>query len=304
YTSSAYNRRPWDIPLVRERFEHVMRESGLKQDSHSGKALKHILETLPRDELFQSGEDELLRLATGILGLQERVRSKLFLRPDRFGRFYSALVYLPRDRYNTDLRLRIEALLKRALHADHVDTNMQVGESPLAQLHMIVRPRAGEKVELDQAALEAELADIVRNWHDDLRDALVAEHGEQEGLALASRYGRPLPTAYLQEAGTAVAADDVRHLSSLKGADDLALSLHRHHDGVGGLRLKFYRQGSDITLSDALPMMENMGLRVITEHPYLLRIAGAPTYLQDFEVESVLDFDIEAVGHAFEDAFL
>src|SRR5690606_7350011 len=232
------------------------------------------------------------------------VRSKLFLRPDRFGRFYSALVYLPRDRYNTDLRLRIEALLKRALHADHVDTNMQVGESPLAQLHMIVRPRAGEKVELDQAALEAELADIVRNWHDDLRDALVAEHGEQEGLALASRYGRPLPTAYLQEAGTAVAADDVRHLSSLKGADDLALSLHRHHDGVGGLRLKFYRQGSDITLSDALPMMENMGLRVITEHPYLLRIAGAPTYLQDFEVESVLDFDIEAVGHAFEDAFL
>ncbi|HZW17995.1 MAG TPA: NAD-glutamate dehydrogenase, partial [Luteimonas sp.] len=174
YTSSAYNRRPWDIPLVRERFEYVMRESGLKPNSHSGKALKHILETLPRDELFQSGEEELLKLTTGILGLQERVRSKLFLRPDRYGRFYSALVYLPRDRYNTDLRMRVEALLKRALHADHVDTNMQVGESPLAQLHMIVRPRAGEKFELDQAALEAELADIVRNWHDDLRDALVA----------------------------------------------------------------------------------------------------------------------------------
>src|SRR3546814_785267 len=146
--------RPWDIPLVRERFEHVMRESGLKPDSHSGKALKHILETLPRDELFQSSEDELLKLATGILGLQERVRSKLFLRRDRYGRFYSALVYLPRDRYNTDLRMRVEALLKRELHADHVDTNLQVGESPLAQLHMLVRPRAGEAVELDQAALE------------------------------------------------------------------------------------------------------------------------------------------------------
>ncbi|GAA3917630.1 NAD-glutamate dehydrogenase [Luteimonas lutimaris] len=304
YTSSAYNRRPWDIPLVRERFEYVMRESGLKPNSHSGKALKHILETLPRDELFQSGEEELLKLTTGILGLQERVRSKLFLRPDRYGRFYSALVYLPRDRYNTDLRMRVEALLKRALHADHVDTNMQVGESPLAQLHMIVRPRAGEKFELDQAALEAELADIVRNWHDDLRDALVAVHGEHEGLALASRYGRPLPTPYLQEAGTDIAVDDVRHLSSLAGPDDLALSLHRYHEGVGGLRLKFYRQHNDLPLSDALPMMENMGLRVITEHPYLLQIDGTPTYLQDFEVESVREFDIGAVGHAFEDAFL
>ncbi|MDN5780780.1 MAG: NAD-glutamate dehydrogenase [Luteimonas sp.] len=304
YTSSAYNRRPWDIPLVRERFEHVMRESGLKPTSHSGKALKHILESLPRDELFQSSEDELLALATGILGLQERVRSKLFLRRDRYGRFYSALVYLPRDRYNTDLRMRVEALLRRELHADHVDTNMQVGESPLAQLHMIVRPRAGEKFELDQAALEAELADIVRNWHDDLRDALVAANGEQEGLALAARYGRALPTSYLQEAGTGIAAEDVRQLASLQGPDDLALGLHRHHAGVGGLRLKFYRQSNDIPLSDALPMMENMGLRVITEHPYLLQVDGAAAYLQDFEVESTREFDIDAIGHVFEDAFL
>ncbi|MGN7725058.1 NAD-glutamate dehydrogenase [Luteimonas sp. 22616] len=304
YTSSAYNRRPWDIPLVRERFEYVMRESGLKPNSHSGKALKHILESLPRDELFQSNEEELLALATGILGLQERVRSKLFLRRDRYGRFYSALVYLPRDRYNTDLRKRVEALLKRALHADHVDTNMQVGESPLAQLHMIVRPRAGENFELDQQALEAELADIVRNWHDDLRDALVAASGEQEGLAQAVRYGRALPTSYLQEVGTEVAADDVRHLASLQGPDDLALSLRRQHAGVGGLRLKFYRQNNDIPLSDALPMMENMGLRVITEHPYLLRIDDTQTYLQDFEVEAAREFDIGAVGHVFEEAFL
>jgi len=304
YTSSAYNRRPWDIPLVRERFEYVMRESGLKPNSHSGKALKHILESLPRDELFQSSEEELLALATGILGLQERVRSKLFLRRDRYGRFYSALVYLPRDRYNTDLRMRVEALLRHELHADHVDTNMQVGESPLAQLHMIVRPRAGEKFELDQAALEAQLADIVRNWHDDLRDALVAANGEAEGLALAARYGRALPIAYLQEAGTGIAVEDVRQLASLRGPDDLALALHRHHAGAGGLRLKFYRRNNDIPLSDALPMMENMGLRVITENPYRLSIDDTATYLQDFEVEATREFDIDAVGHVFEDAFL
>ena len=117
YTSSAYNRRPWEIPLVRERHEYVMQKSGLTPTGHSGKALRHILETLPRDELFQSTEEELLRTATGILGLQERVRSKLFLRRDRYGRFYSALVYIPRDRFNTEVRQRIEQMLKLALRA-------------------------------------------------------------------------------------------------------------------------------------------------------------------------------------------
>src|SRR3546814_17621856 len=126
------------------------------------------------------------------------------------------LVLFRSDRYNTDRRMRVEALLKRELHADHVDTNLQVGESPLAQLHMLVRPRAGEAVELDQAALEAELADIVRNWHDDLRDALVAAHGEREGLATGSRAGRWLATASLPEAGTAAAHDARRHLTQAR----------------------------------------------------------------------------------------
>ena len=149
YTSSAYNRRPWDIPLVRERFEHVMRSTGLRPASHSGKALRHIMETLPRDELFQSTETELFDTALGILGLQERVRSKLFLRRDRYGRFFSVLVYVPRDRHDTRMRRRIEAMLKRELDGEHVDTNVHIGESPLAQLHLIVRPRAGSTVQPD-----------------------------------------------------------------------------------------------------------------------------------------------------------
>ena len=309
YTSSAYNRRPWDIPLVRERFEYVMQTSGYKPSSHSGKALKHILETLPRDELFQSTEGELFHLAIGILGLQERVRSKLFVRRDRYGRFFSALAYVPRDRYNTDVRLRIEAMLKDQLHADQIDTNVQMGDSPLAQVHLIVRPRAGEKVAVDEAALDAQLAEIVRNWHDDLRDKLIELHGEREGLALAASYGRVLPIAYIQEVTPTLAAEDVLHLASLKGPEDLALSLHRSFDGAGGMRLKFYRQNHDIPLSDALPMMENMGLRVITEHPYRLQVNGTVVYLQDFETEAARTLgasgalDPESVAAAFEEAF-
>jgi len=304
YTSSAYSRRPWDIPLVRERHNYVMEKSGLPADSHSGKALRHILETLPRDELFQSTGEELLKTSTGILGLQERVRSKLFLRRDRYGRFFSGLVYIPRDRFNTDVRLRIEAMLKRVLHGEHVDTTVVLGESPLAQLHLLVRPKSGEAIQVDNAAIEAELAEIVRNWRDDLRDLLVERHGEQQGLALASGYGRALPAGYIEDVSVAIAADDVEHLAALTGPDDLRLSLSRVRPGTGGLRFKFYRQDDDIALSDALPMMENMGLRVVSEHPYRLYAHSSLMYIQDFEVEtSNPDADIADVDENFEEAF-
>ncbi|HEY0886023.1 MAG TPA: NAD-glutamate dehydrogenase domain-containing protein, partial [Ramlibacter sp.] len=307
YTSSAYSRRPWEIPLVRERHDYVMRRSGLTATGHSGKALRHILESLPRDELFQSTGDELLQTATGILGLQERVRSKLFLRRDRYGRFWSALVYIPRDRFNTDVRHRIERMLKRALHGESLDTNVQVGESPLAQLHLIIRPKPGEVPEVDVAALEAELAGIVRNWQDDLREQLVAAHGEERGLKLANRFGRALPAGYIERATPAVAAADVLCLASLRDAGDLRINLYRARRDGGGLRLKFYRLGHDIPLSDALPMMENMGLRVITEHPFRIELGGGDgetAWIQDFEVEAArADLDVDGIDASFEEAF-
>ncbi|HEY4531385.1 MAG TPA: NAD-glutamate dehydrogenase, partial [Luteimonas sp.] len=308
FTSSAYNRRPWDIPVVRRRYENVMRKSGLPADGHSGKALKHILESLPRDELFQSGEDELFRTSMGVLGLQERVRSRIFLRRDKYGRFYSALVYIPRDRFNTEVRLRIESMLKDALNADHVDSSVQLGESPLAQLHIMVRPKpadghSGTVPDVDVAAIEARLARIVRNWADDLRDALVARHGEEAGLPLANAYGRALPAGYIENVSAEIAANDVENLAALTGADDLRLSLYRSQQGEGGLRFKFYREGDDIPLSDALPMMENMGLRVISEHPYRIEAAGRVFFIQDFEVEYPRALEVSEIDVDFEEAF-
>ncbi|MEQ1513326.1 MAG: NAD-glutamate dehydrogenase domain-containing protein [Lysobacteraceae bacterium] len=307
YTSSAYTRRPWEIPMVRERHDHVMQASGLQPTGHSGKALRHILEKLPRDELFQSTGPELYQLASGVLSLQERVRSRLFLRHDRYSRFYSVLAYIPRDRYNTEIRLRIEAMLKDALHADRVDSTIQLGDSPLAQLHLLVRPRKGEVVEVDAAQIDAKLSAIVRNWQDDLRELLVSRHGEERGLALASRYGRALPAGYIEKVSAAVAADDVEQIAALTPQNDLRLSLCR--DQEGGLRFKFYRIDDDIPLSDALPMMENMGLRVISEHPYRLEV-DAPgqgkqvAFIQDFEVEaSRPDINVEDFDAIFEDAF-
>ena len=306
YTSSAYTRRPWDIPLVRERFKYVMQKSGLAPDGHGGKALKHILETLPRDELFQSSEEELYRTAMGILGLQERSRTKLFVRRDRYGRFFSCIAYIPRERFNTEVRLKIEAMLKDALHGERLDTNVSVSDSPLAQLHLIVRPPPGDTVDFDTVELEAKLARIVRNWHDELRDLLVQQHGEDRGLKLAQRIGKALPPGYMEEVTPAAAAQDVEHAAALLGPDDLRLSLGRACGREDSLRFKLFRHGDPIALSDALPMMENMGLRILAEHPYEIRTAGATTiHISDYEIQMLGggDIDVDAVRGSFEEAF-
>ena len=310
FTSSAYNRRPWDIPLVRRRFEAVMERSELPSNSHSGKALRHILETLPRDELFQSTDDDLYRTAMGILGLQERARTRLFLRRDRYGRFFSVLVYIPRDRFNTEVRRRIETMLREALHGERLDTTVQVGESTLAQLHLLIRPKVGCEVDVDLPALEAQLAQIVRNWQDELRDQLVEQHGEPRGIKLFQRYGKALPAGYVEQVSPHVAAEDVEQVASLHGPEDLRLKLYRtsraEHER---LRFKLFRYATPLVLSEALPIMENMGVRVLSEHPYEVEVAGESIFIQDFEIMTAQEqvgfdaIDVDTLREPFEAAF-
>lgn len=307
YASSAYNRRPWEIPLVRERYDYVMDVSGLRATGHSGKALKHILETLPRDELFQSTSEELAALGLGVLQLQERIRSRMFLRRDRYGKFFSILAYVPRDRFNTGMRLKVEAMLKHELGADRIDSTVRLDESPLAQVHLIARPRPGVTVQVDPKRLESNLEDIVRNWQDDLRDHLVANHGEGEGLELAKRFGRSLSNAYIERATPAVAATDVAQLALLEAADDLRPWLYRAPEDsgdAGTLRFKLFTRERDLPLSDVLPMMENMGLRVIAEHLHRIEVGKRTLFIQDFAVEAGGELDFASVGPVFEEAFV
>ena len=311
YTSSAYTRRPWDIPLVRQRHAYVMEASGLDPHSHSGKALRHILETLPREELFQSSEEELYRTCMGILGLQERVHSKLFLRRDRYSRFYSALVYVPRDRMSTQVRHRIEAMLMEALQGERVDANVQIGDSPLAQLHIVVRPRADAgDVTVDLPALEAGLATIVRDWRDGLREQLVARYGEEAGLRLAARYSNALPAGYIEEVSQEIAAEDVHDIDGLHQPGDMHLKLYRtpasQHER---LRFKVFHYAAPLVLSDVMPVLENMGLKVLSERLFEVEVGHESVFIQDFEVISQQDqvgfeaLDVDAVRAAFEQAF-
>ena len=305
FSSNAYMTRPQDVPLVRQKVEAVLARSELKRDSYSGKALRRVLETLPRGELMQSSEDELYGMAIGILDLRERARTQLFVRHDRYGRFFTCLVFVPRDHFNTSVRERIEALLGAALHAEQSDSAVQMGEAALARLTVVVRPKFGDQPTYDLATLEKGVDDIVRNWHDDVRAALVQSRGDQEGAALANRYAKSLPAGYVEEVSAAAAAEDVHQLSLLEGDNALRMSFYHPAKAPEKLRFKVYRSGGDIALSEVLPQLENLGLRVLTEHVYEIPSNTDTLSIQDFEVQPVgkLAFSVEQVGVLFENAF-
>ena len=305
FSSNAYMARPQDVPLVRHKVEAVLVHSGLKRDSYSGKSLRHILETLPREELMQSSEDELFATAMGILELRQRARTRLFVRRDRYDRFFTCMVFVPRDRFNTSVRERIENLLGTALHAEQSDSSVLMGEAALARLTIVVRPKIGDHPSYDLAALEQGVASIVRNWHDEVRDALVELRGDHEGVVLANRYAKSLPAGYVEDVSPVVAAEDVHQLSLLDGDNALRMSFYHPPKEPETLRFKVYRRGGDIALSEVLPQLENLGLRVLTEHVYEIPSDGISLSIQDFEVQPAgkLTFSVDQVGALFEDAF-
>ena len=308
FTSAAYNRNPRDIPLLRHKVSRMIARAQLAPASHSGKALANILETYPRDELFQTSDDELFETVHEILHLHERQTIRLFLRRDAFARFVSCMVYVPRERYNTELRRRFQDILQEALNGTEVEFQAQVSESILARIQFIIRTPDGIPADLDRGEIEARLVEAARSWSDVLRDGLIDAHGEEEGNRLFRAYGEAIPVAYQERVPARAAVPDIDRIDRLaKGETDLAMSLSRPLEQGGDLlRLKLARAGQAIPLSDVLPVLENMGLRVLHEQPYEFVTSSASNFwLYDFRVQPIEagDLDPDLVGADFEDAF-
>jgi glutamate dehydrogenase len=266
FTSVAYSRSPRWIPLLRLKVQRVMARSGLPPDSHDGKALQHILETYPRDELFQIREDELYEIAIGILNLQERQRIALFVRRDPLERFVTCLIYVPRDRYDTQLRLRFTAILEQAFAGKLADFSVHVDESVLARVEFLIATTRGSVPPVDVAALEQQLAEAGRSWTDRVEAAADEAFGEVEGHARL-RGLKPFPIAYQARTTPAQAIADLDHIEAALAGSLLEVSLHpREGEDTVGLRL--YRPGEPIVLSDVLPILENLGLRIVAEEPF------------------------------------
>ncbi|MGY2127934.1 NAD-glutamate dehydrogenase [Blastococcus sp. SYSU DS0617] len=289
FPSTAYSASVLDVPLVRRRVAEVIARSGVPADSHTGKELLEVLETYPRDELLQVSTDELLPVADAVLHLQERRQTRLFLRQDPTGRFWSAVVYLPRDRYTTEVRTRMQQLLLERLGGSSIEYTARSTESVLARLHFVVRlpvSRSGRSgpTAVDADALQAELAAAARSWTDDLADALTARHGA-EGEQLFARVADAFPAAYQEDFPAERAVDDLARLEGLT-AGQLSLRLWTPAGaGPGERRLTVYRVGERLLLSDVLPLLQHMGVSVVDERPYEIeRIGGARSWIYDFGV--------------------
>ncbi|WP_196140525.1 NAD-glutamate dehydrogenase [Aliikangiella sp. G2MR2-5] len=308
YTSAAYNLNPMSIPVLRQKINAVQKRSGLTPLEHDHKVLRNVLETYPRDELFQTSVDKLYETTIGILQIQERPIIRLFARRDPYGRFFSCLVYVPREIYTTKIRIAITKILSSAFGAvSEPQFTTTFSESILARMHFIIPVEDAETIEYDVKEIEKDLFQATRSWEDNLNEALLSEFGEAEGKRLSQRYSDRFPVSYQEYAITQTAVLDIKHMESL--TDDCALSmlLYRSQEESNDyIRFKLFYRDQPKPLSDVLPMLENMGLNIIGESPYRIKPAGgAVRWISDFTMQHPegTKLDLEKIKETFQEAF-
>ncbi|MCP3822158.1 NAD-glutamate dehydrogenase [Streptomyces sp. A3M-1-3] len=279
FSSAAYTESVRRVPVIRRKVAEVLDGAGFSPHSHDGRDLLQILETYPRDELFQTKVDQLRSIVTSVLYLQERRRLRLYLRQDEYRRYYSALVYLPRDRFTTNVRLRLIDILKEELGGTSVDFTAWNTESILSRLHFVVRVPPGTELpdltDADADRIEARLVEAARSWADGFAEALNAETGEERAAELLRRYGAGFPEGYKADHSPRAAVADLLQLERLStSGKDFALSLYEPVGAAPGeRRFKIYRAGDQVSLSAVLPVLNRLGVEVVDERPYELRRA-------------------------------
>ncbi len=307
YTSAAYHTNPKHIPFLRHKVALVMENSKLNPYSHAGKVLLNILETLPRDDLIQASEDELLEIAMGIFYMQERKRIRLFARMDVYRRFISCLVYIPKELVNAELRLDMQHILAESFNAQEIDFSTQFSESILARIHFIVRVDPKNIPEYDFKEIEKKLIEAGRSWTDDLHHHLCDANGEEQANAIFAQYRTAFPGAYIDVFSPRTAVYDIKHIEQLTPENPLGINFYRHLDeSEHNFRLKIYQHDSTIPLSDVLPILENLGLRAISERPYELKFEdGRVTWVNDFALQYNKNSEIhlDEIKELFQNAF-
>ncbi|MDR3415699.1 MAG: NAD-glutamate dehydrogenase [Nevskia sp.] len=303
FSSEVYIDRPRHIPLIRRKADHVLQRSRLQPGSHSYKNLRDILHGLPRDELFQTSEEQLYHLCMGIRALRDRQQLRLFMRRDRYGRFYSFLVYVPRERYSRELRDKIGAALMELCGGLSLDREIDFLRGGLTRLHCVVRTPPGTTIGPDAAEVEARLIAATRSWRDRLRELLLRER-----LGPA-RFSDAFPLSYAESVAPEEAAADVACLAQLSPSHTVLARLTVTTPESGLPRasgLKLYAWHTPVPLSDVLPTLENFGLRVIRQEPAEITPKDSPSlWVQEFEVQHPgCELAPEAQRRFFESGFL
>ena len=269
FTSTAYTRSTHTIPYLRRKVAAVLRRAGFDESSHSGKALVNVLESYPRDELFQVDEDTLYAFALAIMQLEERPRVRVLARRDRFDRFVSVLVFVPRDRYGSGTRTAIGAFLAKIYKGRVSAFYPFFPEGPLVRVHFIIGRSEGETPNPDRALLEEEVEAIVRTWADDLQEALVLAHEPTRAQALLARYRDAFSQGYREVYSPAIAVGDIRAIEDLTSEKPVYIDFYRRlGEPDTSASLKVWSAGRPIPLSERVPVLENMGFKVVDERTY------------------------------------
>ena len=308
FTSVAYSANPGNIPLLRHKVQKIMVRAGVDPGGHRGKALRHIIDTFPREELFQSSVQDLARTTLGILNLQDRQRVRFFLRRDPFRRFFSCLVFVPREKYTTAIRRKIEAILIEEFEGTEVESAVQISESALARVHIIVRIKSGDRPRVSIQRIEKRLVEVVVTWADRLRDELTDRFGLDDGMRMYRLYRDVFPAGFQADTKPRDACSDIQLIDNmLNDGEPRAVELYQPTDAEPGhMHFMIYQRNEPIALSDALPVLEDMGVDVYTERPYKLALEdGSPFWIQDFHLrhESDTDIDVGAAARRFEECF-
>ncbi len=308
YTSIAYSESVRSIPYIRRKVAEVEQRSGFNAQGHLGKELVKVLEVLPRDDLFQTPVDELYNTSLAIVQIQERNKIRLFLRADPYGRFVYALAYVPRDIYSTESRVRIQQVLVDRLQATDCEFWTYFSESVLARVQFILRIDPKTKLSIDHAQIEREVIQACRSWKDDYAGLVVESLGEAKGTRVLADFPKSFPAGYRERFAPHSAVVDMQHLLSLSEERPLVMSFYQPLSADGQqLHCKLYHADTPLALSDVLPILENLGLRVLGEFPYRLRHQnGREFWIHDFAFTYAegLDLDIQQLNDTLQDAFV
>ena len=307
YTSAAYNTNPKHIPFLRHKVALIMNNSQLNPRGHAGKVLLNILETLPRDDLIQGSEEELLEMAMGIFYMQERRRIRMFARMDVYHRFISCLVYVPKERFNTELRQNMQNVLSECFNAEEITFSTFFSESVLARIHFMIRINPKDSADFDFKEIEKKLIEVGRSWTDELQFFLADFLGEEKANHVFSRYKNAFPAVYTASFSPKIAVFDIQHIEQLTEESSLGLNFYRPVDEFSeNFRLKIYQYDVTIPLSDVIPIVENLGLQAISERPYLLKFPDERlAWINDFTMHYTRSsiFEIDDIRELFQNAF-
>lgn len=307
YDSAAYSSSLEQIPLLIRKIRTVFERSGFLPSSHSGRALMHVLQDMPRDELYHSNEETLHAFAMGVLQLQERQRVKIFVRQDVYGQYVSVLAFIPRERFHTDLRKQILSILMSAFDGKSSEFKVQLSESMLARIHFIIHTGQCSCLSFDLKQIEQRIIDCLYEWKDEFEAMLHSHFGEERGNFLFGRYAAGVSAAYREDFSPRIAVLDISHVENFDETG-LQLRLYRPLEMQGNkLRFKVYQSGQPAALSSTLPMLENMGVRVMDEKPYELtrEDTGERVWIHDFGLiyGGQTSVEVELLKKKFQETF-